>query len=360
MNRRFISKLISTIAAICLILPLFAVQVSAVVSIDGVEIADLENDLQNALNLGRNITVTGDSNDILDISIFFARINQTIEWAANTPGVTLTVQSNAVDTVNGGFTDNTTFRMTGGALSRLYLDSFYSPSSADISGSANIGSVSLDGGSPSLSISDSAHIGTLTLGGEMMSLYIGPNVTIEDPIENLEAILPDYIQDEREQIQNDNEETPAEEDAPESKPIKTGDEIKTSTPAGKNSGGSLTVTITDDEPFEEDGLKYAGKVDIKEFFTDTPKSIPDVVFINGKRYLVGDVVYIVAKKDLEIVGYTKTGLAYIFPAVENVEKTVVFTASNLPEGLALTEDGILYTEKLPLKRGITEIYRHSR
>jgi hypothetical protein len=115
-----------------------------------------------------------------------------------------------------------------------------------------------------------------------------------------------------------------------------------------------TVEITDDKPFEQDGQTYYGIVDIVNVDTDKPQEIPKEVFIDGLRYLVGETIYIVAKKDLEIVGYAETGVSYVFPAVENVAREAAFSAEGLPEGVILSEGGVLSTEVLPLNPGSYE------
>jgi hypothetical protein len=115
-----------------------------------------------------------------------------------------------------------------------------------------------------------------------------------------------------------------------------------------------TVEITDDKPFVQDGQTYYGIVDIVNVDTDKPQEIPKEVFINGLRYLVGETIYIVAKKDLEIVGYAETGVSYVFPAVENTAREAAFSTEGLPEGVILSEGGILSTEALPLNPGSYE------
>jgi hypothetical protein len=335
MIRKIRVRAISFFAIICLIVPLISFQTGAVAIpypyvIDVGDYTDsnnLKNDINDTLaaaGAGATITIWGTNGTLTGaaVQISISANNQTIVWQAQTPSVDVHVQTAA----DRPFT----FYMDDANVNRLQFENITA------------------GTDHYIEIGHGTHIGILNIGNNC-TVNVGHTVIIDDPQDAFGGLNEFEENVEEEPIDE------TEDPEPEPDPIEIGDEIKTSTPAGKNEGGALIVTITDNEPFEEDGLKYAGKVDIKEFFTDTPKSIPKVVFIKGKRYLVGDVVYIVAKKDLEIVGYTKTGLAYIFPAVENVDNPVVFTASSLPEGLALTEDGILYTETLPLKRGITEI-----
>jgi hypothetical protein len=141
-------------------------------------------------------------------------------------------------------------------------------------------------------------------------------------------------------------------------PVLTVGEIKTAGITVLRNGNTApsqytdpTVEIKDDKPFEQNGTSYAGTVDIVSVDSDTPQEIPKEVFVNGRRYLVGETIYIVAKKDLEIVGYTETGVSYVFPAVENSERAATFTAEGLPEGVVLSEGGVLSTETLPLTAG---------
>jgi hypothetical protein len=136
-------------------------------------------------------------------------------------------------------------------------------------------------------------------------------------------------------------------------PIVRGNEFDISKqPVNDKNIGELIVIISDDKPIFVDNQQYYGTVDIKSYYTDTPRAIPKEVFIRGSRYLVGDTIYIVANNDFAINGYAETGVSYVFEAVANTEDTAVFTAEGLPEGVVLSEDGILSAENLPIKGGV--------
>jgi hypothetical protein len=337
MIRKIRVKAISFLAVICLIVPLFCIQVSAADVTTDISDVDAYTDIRDLIMSdvvgqgagGNRVTVTGSyyltSDRTVDLSI---GVQTEIIWQANIGDGRIQLNCN---------TPNVTFTMNSGRIGTLVTSGYNGPT-VNIGGSASIGQIfanSYDEG-PLVYIRNSA--------------TISPDSLYDDSF--LEG-GPQRIFDLRVPVDTSSEDES--ETNPESPPLVTGDDFETSLESGKNSGGKITLTITDDTEFIEDGVIYYGVVDIKDYFTDSPKSIPKDVFISGKRYRVGEVVYIVARENLEIVGYTKTGLAYIFPAVENVENPVVFTAEGLPEGLALTEDGILYTEKLPLQTGSTEL-----
>jgi hypothetical protein len=115
------------------------------------------------------------------------------------------------------------------------------------------------------------------------------------------------------------------------------------------------IEIKEEKFYIENGMIYYGTVDILGVDSDTPQEIPSTAFIGGKRYAVGDVVYIVGESEKKIEATADTGFSYVFTAVENSENPVKFTAEGLPEGFIMTEDGVITTTILPAPVGTFEI-----
>jgi hypothetical protein len=323
---------------------MFCFQASAV-TLTGLEgLQEIEDAIQNELDVtgaGGTVYVDGiitAGSYGTPISLEYTNDNQTIVWSINAP-------DHIVEVMEGNYTGSN-FQMNGSAeLNHLTLVGL--TGDVRIDGNVELQTLEIDGGTPNITIAGNAKLlsefdmdgleAYITLEDNAQATILNPNEFYNDNRGQNNEIVPDVINDETEEL-------------PE-----TGEEIEAKIDIDDNSGDVIIVVITDKEPFEEDGKQYYGTVDIKDYFTDAPKEIPDEVFIDGMRYAVGDVVYIVSKKDLELVGYTNTGLAYVFPAVENVEMEVKYSAEGLPEGLELTEDGVLYTTKLPLPAGETTL-----
>jgi hypothetical protein len=112
-----------------------------------------------------------------------------------------------------------------------------------------------------------------------------------------------------------------------------------------------TIEIKDNTQFEQDGKTYSGTVDIANVNNDKPQEIPKEVFIDGERFLVGDTVYIVGTEEKKVEAIADTGFTYVFTAVENSDAPVKFSATGLPEGLEISEDGVITTKTLPAPVG---------
>jgi hypothetical protein len=302
MNRKFIGKLISIIAALCLILPLFAVRVAAV-NIDGNDTMTMINGaIMYELSSTNTVTVTGTPTYAgpLEIALGYG---QTVIWQANAPGIQLELILN--EQIQPGATPGS-FNMTGGSL-------------ASLTAGANLpaGWVTISGGQ--------AEIG-------------------EGVIDNRPAETSD--------------ETAAEPESEPEPPAEAGEIIE----LGVHSSGSddpnyipPTVQIVDNEPLEKDGVTCYGTVDIVSVDSNTPQEIPSYVLISGVRYAVGDVVYIVGENEKKIEATADTGFSYVFTAVENSDNPVKFTVEGLPEGFEMTEDGVITTTVLPTPVGTFEI-----
>jgi hypothetical protein len=111
------------------------------------------------------------------------------------------------------------------------------------------------------------------------------------------------------------------------------------------------VVITDDTPVVIDGEEYAGTVKIDSVDSDKPQEIPKEVIINGESYAVGETVYIVGVDEKKVEANADTGFSYVFTAVENSDKPVKFAAKGLPDGLEISEDGVITTKTLPAPVG---------
>jgi hypothetical protein len=312
-------------AVICLVLPLFCVQVSAAVipvSIEGLGQAGINTDVNAAIgnaNTGDIINVTGTGTNTGVTTILVNKAVQ-INWNASSP--------------NGA----------------IYFDLYTAGANLIING--NFNGLAIGGtGNNTVTITGNSYIGTLAAMGEDTIILAGSAVIGSyDVINDQYNHYDEYVSDRRGQSNNN---SPAGEDEPDTRG--RGDEF-TLYDVLDEEDDDLTFIITDDEPLIKDGIEYAGIVDIKNFFTDDPEEIPKEVIIDGKRYLVGNTIYIVGIKNLEIVGYTETGVSYVFPAVENSDNPATFKAIGLPRGVVLSEDGVLSTAKLPLRVGI---YRFS-
>jgi hypothetical protein len=341
MKQNLRMRLVGIIAAVCLVVPLLAFPSGAVLSVDGTVTTDSDVAIQNAINAAANaaaveaggpgyITVTGDTTLItLAINLPDGIV---VNWEANMPNTELTI--NALG--DYGF-----FSMSQGSLESLIIGNFTNTQSNFVQ------------------ISESAYVGPInnTAG---VNVYAGP--ANYDPLESTGTII---------QPGNDNAnelptvlaaslaQEPSESEPAPTPPPEPGDEKElTGTQPGSPPGGfpgDLIIKVIDNNPIEKDGKRYFGTVDIENYFSDKPLEIPKEVFINGRRYLVGDTIYIVGQKDLQIIGYTETGVSYVFPVVENTDDPVKFTAEDLPEGVVLSEDGVLSTESLPLVAGTYKI-----
>jgi hypothetical protein len=230
---------------------------------------------------------------------------------------------------------NATFTMNSGRIGTLSTNGYNGPA-VNIGGSASIGELYANVSDP---------------GFEGPTVYLRGNPTIGEFIDVMyvEMGVEQRIFDLR--GESNDPPPPAEDDNEPESDRRMGDEIRLFDQPN-DIDDKLTVVITDNKKFIKDGIKYAGIVDIKSFFTDIPKAIPKEVIIGGLRYLVGDTIYIVGEENLEIIGYTETGVSYVFPAVENSDRAATFSAIGLPKGVKLSADGKLSTETLPLRAGI--------
>jgi hypothetical protein len=316
-------------AVICLVLPLFCIQASADETINVSQYADndaLETAINDALNNPANstVTVTGtkDDQDMMgDVSAVFRYAGQTLNWTAFAPNIALDINT-AASSVN--------FHMNTGSLNVLIFQYVN------------------EGVLHNYEVIGNSYINSHIYVGNRVTLYYAETITTNEGINGMGTWLlygspqqdPEIIDD-----PSDPEREPETNDI-----IELQRKMPNSPPGGF--ADKIIVIITDDKEFEKDGKNYYGIVDIKNFYSDEPREIPDEVFINGLRYLVGDTIYIVGAEDLEIIGYTETGVSYVFPAVENSDEIATFTAEGLPEGVVLSEDGVLSTETLPLTAGV--------
>jgi hypothetical protein len=115
------------------------------------------------------------------------------------------------------------------------------------------------------------------------------------------------------------------------------------------------VIIEDDTPIVIGDKEYAGTVKVESVNSDTPQEIPKEVIIDGEYYAVGDTVYIVGTEEKTVEATAETGFSYVFTAVENSDNPVKFTAEGLPDGLEMSEDGVITTKTLPAPVGTFEI-----
>jgi hypothetical protein len=347
MLRKFRMRAISVLAVLCLLMPLLSFQTSAV-TLDGSEVYSEIGALVEAelLAAGENgiVYVDGIINSGGPITITYNNTNQTIVWRVNAPDNQLTLNYGAQNSANFQITDF-------GELNSITLNEIMG--NVTIDGNAEVNNLYSYYGGPNIIIAGNGHLvdffdmdgfeGTITLRDNARANILN---TEGNPAFN----------DTRGQLNNivieESDPEPASEPTPdpEEDDLFTVEDTQPGAPVG-GYGGEITVNIKSDEYFEKDGLTYRGIVDIENFFTDTPQEIPKEVFIRGYRYLVGDTIYIVAEKDLEIVGLTETGISYVFAAVENTASPAKFTAEGLPEGVVLSEDGVLTTETLPLTAG---------
>jgi hypothetical protein len=114
---------------------------------------------------------------------------------------------------------------------------------------------------------------------------------------------------------------------------------------------SPKVVIADDTPIVVDGNIYSGTVKVESVDSDKPQEIPKEVIIDGERYIVGDTIYIVGTEEKVIEASAQTGFSYVVTAVENSSEPVKFTAEGLPDGLEISEDGVITTSVLPAPVG---------
>jgi hypothetical protein len=350
-------KALAVLTALLIIVPISMVKVSAILYINDIEYTvGIQEDMERELHSKQltTVTITGESDDEEYVQFdYFMGGGQTIVWTARTPNVSLYISSY----------DSNSFEMTAGELNSLLLTGFDN-SSATISGSAKIEYLEIfNGETIDLTINGNAEIGTLNLTGEFNSVYLGPNVrvgTIENP--NGLAITDERVEPPPEDTTGTppadttaNLSSPAP-SAPAKKPDEKLKAAVLDTSLTTQEGYTIPeVEITEDKPFEKGGTKYYGTVDIVNVDSDKPQEIPSEVFINGKRYLVGETVYIVGEEEKKIEATADTGFSYVFTAVENVDKPVKFTVEGLPDGLEMSEDGIITTTTLPAPVGTFEI-----
>jgi hypothetical protein len=325
--------MISFIAVICLVLPLFCVQVAAAVEFDVGDYSDnliLQDEINAALGLNENVTVEiiGSNDTTLsdDLAIYFRAAGQSVIWSAYAPDINLFIGGTGLDDP----TDSTSFTMDGGVTNYVLFDSGVVDSNTVVTFLNEADAI------------DTVNGFNLDVAG--ITAYYDETINT-DLFKGAGSFLP-YV-------------PPANDPPPENElPIvvlkktdrKIGDEFTLYDITDDKD--RLTVVITDNEPFIKDGIEYAGIVDIKNFYTDDPEEIPKEVIIDGLRYLMGDTIYIVAVKNLELIGYSETGISYVFPAVENSDNAATFSAIGLPRGVTLSKDGVLSTEELPLRVGI--------
>jgi hypothetical protein len=302
MKRRLFNKFLCIISAVCLILPIFAVQVSAEtyeINVGDTDYTDedpqtdlyqLEGDINEFMSVfdpnNDSFTISGSNEDLagslsITLPILFAGEDSNFDYTANTPKINLIINP-----------------------SQSYFGT--TPKKVTISGS--VAGLVID---------------PLTFVNDYVppAAPAPPSSASVDPIPEGEVINPENI---RANVTEPGQTVP-------------------------------TVELIDNTPVEIDGVQYYGTVDIVSVDSDTPQEIPSEVFIDGVRYAVGDVVYIVGKEEKIVEGTADTGFSYVFTAVENSDNLVKFTAEGLPEGLEMSEDGVITTKTLPAPVGTFEI-----
>jgi hypothetical protein len=345
MKNKLFHRLICIIAAVCLIVPMFAVQVSAVTA-DFSTIVEIEVDPQSqmqspdqcidvAINIGTNpgamlppdyvIDVINTYAGNQDISIDFRALPLIINWSAIAENSDV-ILYNDNDPIDG----TAVFNMTDGTIASLLIDESVTPININIGGNAVI-------------------LGDLTFGADH-NVTLSGNADVRGTISG--AFTDNRIVETAPSAPAPSAPPPS----PEIGEIKSGDiPVLGNGYIAPPTYTDPTVEITDDTPFEQNGKSYAGTVDIVSVDSDTPQEIPSEVFIDGKRYLVGDTVYIVGSDEKKIETTADTGFSYVFTAVENSDKPVKFTAEGLPEGLEMSADGVITTKTLPAPIGTFKI-----
>jgi hypothetical protein len=330
------AKFFGFITAVCLFMVLgfvsAAVDVGQWSTTEDVETAIL-GELNNTA--GATVIITGTNNTLGgggDIRIHPTANNQKIIWEAETADSNILLQ--------GDYTNAT-------------------PLSFEMRGNASVTNLNIDP-----SVNQGPH--NITVGGNtviigQITLYTGITVNLADSVQILDGITESggtIIRISATPAPVTPLAEPEEPESPPTPPPLPGEILKILRPQpGDRPGqdpGEIIVKVIDNKHILEDDNVYYGTVEIENLFSDTPKAIPDEVFINGVRYRVRDSIYIVGERNLTIIGYTETGVSYVFTAVENTDDAVKFTAEGLPEGVLLSENGVLSTEFLPLAAGTFE------
>ncbi|MDR0992300.1 MAG: hypothetical protein LBL87_05305 [Ruminococcus sp.] len=292
---------------------------------------DLRSAIETAFyeSMGATLTISGENQSDEEISFSLAP-GRNIIWTANTQGLDIYIHSDTSisDSSAGG-----NFTMTGGVVNSITADP------------ALAGLISITGGV----VTQPFDTSIITDKRPVPSPSENPKTeTVSDT--GLKASAPSDSSSPSTQPSN-----PTPKPEPETLPPAPGNNYTLTgiTPGGGTDGGTteLTVTVESTEPVIVGGQSYSGTVDVQDYYSKTPQPIPTEVYINGERFLVGDTIYIVSEKNFEIVDYAETGVSYVFPAVENTADPVTYTATGLPEGVVLSGDGVLSTEKLPLAAG---------
>jgi hypothetical protein len=398
-----LKNIIGFIAAICLCFSLSLIKSSAV----ELDLADYDTDtaLADAITIARDgssntpiVITSSDSSINRNVSIDLANVRN-LTWAANTPLVNLTL-----DYVNNTQYYDRTVSFSNAALQSLtmgnQIHTYETPGSLVIdcaSGNAvtlgeqlefyideNISITARDGNAIYSGTSQGCGIrfvgqpsvfnatGLLVDGnGSNVFLYNGVYIdeTRISPDIRIDVInTPDNPPDDNEDIDD-----PPEPDIPEvpEAPQQSSSVSPTPTPqepviielpisaiAGANTVEGYAppkIIIADETPFVKNGEQYYGTVEIESVNSDKPQAIPTEVLIDGERYAVGDTVIIVGAEDKTVEAVADTGFFYVFSAVENSEEPVKFTAEGLPEGLEISEDGIITTTILPAPVGTFSI-----
>jgi hypothetical protein len=337
---KLLYKGIAVLTALLIIIPLIIIKVTAATEINitgyNLDDQDTRTTFQNLFTGGnKNIVVTGSNNYEGYLYLEFDS-NTIVEWKANTPSVDLYLIGAGTPAP-----DNLTFRLTGGRINTLNVENSFNP--------ATVGVITVDGDSlivgeavnrsnVDIIIDPDAGVGGTRVTGGANGIISLSDITTTPLTTTALTTAPAPIP------------------APEVGEIKTADiPVLRGGYIASPQYADPIVEITDNTPFEQNGKSYAGTVDIVSVDSDTPQEIPKEVFINGQRYLVGETIYIVGREEKKIEATADTGFSYIFTAVENVDNPVKFTVEGLPEGLVMSEDGVITTKTLPAPVGTFEI-----
>ncbi|MDR0991785.1 MAG: hypothetical protein LBL87_02655 [Ruminococcus sp.] len=305
-----IMKLTAVFAAICLIFPLTMMRADAYeyeIDVTGQQnLSDVIQDAAGQTTETQTLYIIGDNTDYNEAISLSLNGSINIVWLANMPNAQLEITYFPLTSPQNF---HGSFSMNGGSLGSI-----------DVNGDA--------AGNFPVSVN----------GGQVFGQLTGPISDNRRP-----AAPPEPVSEESEP-----------ESAP-TPPPEPGTEVDlTGTLAGIKPGsdeGEPTVKVVDNTPITVNDQQYYGTVDIVRLKGDKPLPIPDEVFINGVRYYVGDTVYIVGDEEKIAAGYAETGFTYVFTAVENSDEPVKFTAEGLPDGLEMTEDGVITTKIIPAPVG---------
>jgi hypothetical protein len=350
MAKKIFKRVIGIFAAVCLVLPILNIKIFAEDYEFGVDLRDLRDMTNNTDYSAVPIYLTGVHSDTW-LQLWFEAEAINVTWQS-------TVADNAdvqifasASTQNGPF-DNLNFLMTGGTMKSFEVSaSFFQGDycTITIGGNAHIlGDLTIADGA-FVTIQDNAIIDGEIIAAEVS--YVdnrtppAPEPVIPPPPSTPEP-TPDYSSPSYSGPATPEIVKPVVGEVlqVESVPVLTS-EIPPETYVPPK------VVIADDTPVVIDGEEYSGTVKIAGVDSDKPQEIPKEVIIDGERYAVGETVYIVGTEEKKVEANADTGFSYVFTAVENSDAPVKFSAEGLPEGLLISEDGVITTKTLPAPVG---------